>query len=246
MKLQLFIIFLVICILNGNAYASVKEVTLSGKLLTTAGNSGQSIIISSSGEQFFIEGGTLVGEKIRGVCEYDSICTVTGSIDKNNFIIAVTAVKGTAQNTAFPQAVKEFNNGIYSGAIQVFKTEAKAGNSDALCYLGIMARDGLGVSKDRDKAIKLFKSAIDHGSTEAAVALNNMKNEQQSSIAFNGGEQVAASEAKFSLNNIFESLKKTRWFWIVLIGGAIVLKIMFWYFVITFLWGKLKYLFGRE
>ena len=34
-------------------------------------------------------------------------------------------------------------------------------------------------------------------------------------------------------------------FWVVIIGGAIVLKMMFWYFVIRFLWGKLKYLFGR-
>jgi len=246
MKLPLLKMVIFFCALCTIAYASDNETTITGTLLTTAGNSGQSILLNSRGEQFFIDGASIAEQKIRKACEYDSACKVKGTVDQNNFIVDVSMAESVPQKAPFLQAVKEYNNKNYSDAIQAFKAEAKSGNPDALYYLGIMARDGLGVRKDKNNAIKLLKASIEHGGKDAAIALNgiNGNEPQQSPPSYSGG-QASASESNFSLDHILQNAKQSPAFWIVLIGGAIVLKIMFWYFVITFIWGKLKFLFGR-
>ncbi len=69
------------------------------------------------------------------------------------------------------KAYAEFKMAHYTLAREVWQTLAEVGNGDALFNLGILAEDGLGEPRDRDKALALYTTAAQRGNFKAQYRL---------------------------------------------------------------------------
>jgi TonB family protein len=61
----------------------------------------------------------------------------------------------------------------YATALRELSAAAKSGNGEAEYLLGTMQEAGLGVPKNQEEAVKLYRSAVAHGSIEANIKLGD-------------------------------------------------------------------------
>jgi len=68
-------------------------------------------------------------------------------------------------------ANKAFNEDNYTLSLELFNTLAKDNYVDAIYMVGRHYKDGLGVPKDEDRALSIWKRASRRGSLDAQYAL---------------------------------------------------------------------------
>jgi len=72
---------------------------------------------------------------------------------------------------AFKEGVAAFRKGDYPAALKAFKTLAEGGLAEAQFNLGVMYRQGLGVTADLAEARKWYRKAADQGHPKAQLNL---------------------------------------------------------------------------
>lgn len=89
----------------------------------------------------------------------------------------LTACAGTGSpgdSERFKQGRDAYLSGDYSEAFERLITEADAGNPDAQYTIGYMYYEGLGVSRDEERALGWIRRAADNGSRKALDALGEL------------------------------------------------------------------------
>lgn len=87
------------------------------------------------------------------------------------------------------EGVKAYDAGDYNKAYRLFLIEAPKGNAKAQRYLGVMYRDGEGISQDYKEAMKWFKLSAEQGNSDAQIDLGFMYHKGQG-VAQNYKEAV--------------------------------------------------------
>ncbi|MGY9106447.1 MAG: tetratricopeptide repeat protein, partial [Alphaproteobacteria bacterium] len=70
-----------------------------------------------------------------------------------------------------PNGLVAFEQGDYGAAFQFWFSDAEQGDPKAQYNLGLLYRDGRGVARDADQAIRWFESAAEKGMPQAQVNL---------------------------------------------------------------------------
>ena len=84
--------------------------------------------------------------------------------------------KETTEDNAdmlYQSALKFYNNGDYEKAIELFRTAALKGNSNAQNYLGYCYYCGKGIERDRIQAVKWYKLSAEQGNLYAQRSLGD-------------------------------------------------------------------------
>ncbi len=94
---------------------------------------------------------------------YDDV--QSGAIDMAHIQTLVEQWSTPAKTTSkdFKTGYEAYKNKQYAEAMTSFSQAADRGEADAQYYLGVLYRDGLGVSKDYAKAMDWFRKAADQG-----------------------------------------------------------------------------------
>lgn len=99
-----------------------------------------------------------------------------------HFGTLVTAILFTlsinAQAASILAAERAVEQQNYSEALDELKPLVRDGDAEALYLQGVLTRDGLGLSADKNEAMRLFESAARQGHLESVNALRAIKNEE--------------------------------------------------------------------
>jgi TPR repeat protein len=80
----------------------------------------------------------------------------------------------SAQTDTLQVARSDLREGDYTGALQLFTSEATKGNSQAKYWLGYMNELGLGTPRDIQQAIRLYQQAADKNVVAAELRLGDL------------------------------------------------------------------------
>ncbi len=72
------------------------------------------------------------------------------------------------------KAIELFEKDKYEEALPLFREQAKAGNAEAMYYIGMMYYEGWGVEKSQEKAVEWWKKADRRGSLDAKYMLQTI------------------------------------------------------------------------
>lgn len=96
------------------------------------------------------------------------------SLTLASFTLAFTL---QAQAASIIAAERAFEQKNYTAALEELKPLVRDGDAEALYLLGVMTRDGLGVTADKGEAMRLFESAARQGHLDSVNAVRAIKNE---------------------------------------------------------------------
>lgn len=101
------------------------------------------------------------------------------------FIVVMMLFASTAWADSFQEGVSAYDKGDYTTALKKFKPLAEQGNADAQYNLGIMYRNGRGVSQDYNQAVRWYTMAAEQGLADAQLNLGVMYDNGQGVVQDN-------------------------------------------------------------
>ena len=108
-----------------------------------------------------------------------------------------------------------FNLGYYLKAFKIWHSQALTGDSDAQMFVGLAFRNGWGIPKDQEEAIKWYKLAAEQGNTAAQFLLglslmgSDNNNEVETGIQW---LHKAAANGDSEALQFLDKAKRKQWF----------------------------------
>jgi TonB family protein len=89
-------------------------------------------------------------------------------------LLAASSIVGHSVASSFDDGLPAYERGDYASALEGWRPLAEAGNARAQFYLGIMSRDGQGLTKDDAQAVAWLRKAAEQGDADAQTDLGYM------------------------------------------------------------------------
>ena len=96
---------------------------------------------------------------------------------KTSLALIALSISLNTHGASIVAAERAFEQKEYTAALSELKPLVSDGNADALYLMGVLTRDGLGLTADKEEAQRLFESAARQGHLESVNALRSIKNE---------------------------------------------------------------------
>lgn len=182
-------------------------------------------------------------------CEYEKYYESDSSIignpleNKTEFSINETAFVGYEETkSALKIAIADYEMGLYSQALEIFRRMAKSGNPTSMYYIGLSYSEGRGTEQNKDEAYKWFYLAAKNGEPRAKVKVgdyyynhdNPVKRDYKKAYENYSGLGVLSVEPKVKAKivNILNQ-RKVNLFVLAASGAIVVLMWLFLIFVNT-------------